>query len=572
MANQYFNAAYYLAQNPDVAAAGYTLATAEQHYVKFGAAEGRNPNTYFNATQYLAQYPDLVVAGITKATALQHYAQFGLNEGRLPSLAAIPADFSYSSYAAANADLRTAFGITDTANLTAAQQHSLLAHYLSYGYVEGRPGVVAVNGDSFFTTIGSNTITLNAPTTLSYTGTSGNDNFIAATGVAADGTIINGLGGSDTLTISNLAASAGVTLNSVENLVVTETASSTLTVSGGASNLSAITVNHAATAFTYAGAKVDSFVLNGTAGGSVVANFTPASVTGTSDALKVTLGAASVDALTVNGIETFNVVEGTGTTGLALHANGVNGAALAVTLTGGAAGAASTIALDTAGSGQLTSVTVDGSAALSNQTITVAGNGQPLNVNVTVTGGAGSDNLTGSTTSDIAHTNTLNGGAGIDTLHTSAAIDVLAGGAGNDIIQITNGSSFVRTVTTGGVTTIAATDSVTDFQAGDTLAFAAATLQGTSVNMTTNVGTVANGVITFNNGVEAGGLQAIIALLDTNMTADSSALFKVGSDTYFVHVAAAAPTLANTDIIKLTGVDLTKVAFDVAGTHVTMTA
>ena len=43
MANPYFNAAYYLANNQDLVIAGITEATAEQHYDAYGAAEGRAP-------------------------------------------------------------------------------------------------------------------------------------------------------------------------------------------------------------------------------------------------------------------------------------------------------------------------------------------------------------------------------------------------------------------------------------------------------------------------------------------------------------------------------------------------
>lgn len=52
MANPFFDAAFYLAKNPDVAAAGYTLATAEQHYNQYGAFEVRAANPWFDAKAY----------------------------------------------------------------------------------------------------------------------------------------------------------------------------------------------------------------------------------------------------------------------------------------------------------------------------------------------------------------------------------------------------------------------------------------------------------------------------------------------------------------------------------------
>lgn len=56
-----FDATYYLAQNGDVAAAGYTLANANEHYRNFGIWEGRfgNASGMFDKSYYLSTYPDL---------------------------------------------------------------------------------------------------------------------------------------------------------------------------------------------------------------------------------------------------------------------------------------------------------------------------------------------------------------------------------------------------------------------------------------------------------------------------------------------------------------------------------
>ncbi len=56
-----FDAAYYLKQNPDVAAAGVDPLT---HYETYGWQEGRNPDAYFNTTYYLNQNPDVAAAGV----------------------------------------------------------------------------------------------------------------------------------------------------------------------------------------------------------------------------------------------------------------------------------------------------------------------------------------------------------------------------------------------------------------------------------------------------------------------------------------------------------------------------
>ena len=114
-----FDAAYYLANNPDVAAAGVDPA---EHYATIGWKEGRNPDAFFNTDYYLNQNPDVAAAGIDPLT---HYETDGWKEGRDPS-----ADFSTSAYLQANPDVAAA-GIDP------------LLHYLTYGAPEGRMAFIA---------------------------------------------------------------------------------------------------------------------------------------------------------------------------------------------------------------------------------------------------------------------------------------------------------------------------------------------------------------------------------------------------------------------------------------------
>ena len=109
-----FDAAYYLAQNPDVAAAGVDPYL---HYISSGWREGRNPSALFNTNYYLQQNPDVAAAGINP---LLHYRVYGWHEGRDPS-----AQFSTRAYLAANPDVAAA-GIDP------------LAHYVNNGRAEGR--------------------------------------------------------------------------------------------------------------------------------------------------------------------------------------------------------------------------------------------------------------------------------------------------------------------------------------------------------------------------------------------------------------------------------------------------
>jgi glycosyltransferase involved in cell wall biosynthesis/GT2 family glycosyltransferase len=71
-----FDAKFYLATNPDVAAAEIDPVV---HYLNFGWREGRDPSKHFGSSSYLASNPDVAAAGINP---LVHYLQYGLREKR----------------------------------------------------------------------------------------------------------------------------------------------------------------------------------------------------------------------------------------------------------------------------------------------------------------------------------------------------------------------------------------------------------------------------------------------------------------------------------------------------------
>jgi hypothetical protein len=90
-----FDPVYYLAQNPDVAAAvaaGQT--TALQHFLTTGWKEGRNPDAFFDTNYYLQHNADVAAAGIDP---LLHYDESGYKEGRNAS-----AGFDTELYLATN--------------------------------------------------------------------------------------------------------------------------------------------------------------------------------------------------------------------------------------------------------------------------------------------------------------------------------------------------------------------------------------------------------------------------------------------------------------------------------------
>ncbi len=75
-----FDTNYYLAQNPDVRAAGVDPL---KHYEAYGWREGRDPSLLFSDSKYLTMNPDVRAAGVTP---LLHYLQYGQGEGRMAFL------------------------------------------------------------------------------------------------------------------------------------------------------------------------------------------------------------------------------------------------------------------------------------------------------------------------------------------------------------------------------------------------------------------------------------------------------------------------------------------------------
>lgn len=71
-----FDAAFYLAANPDVAG---MKEDPLEHFLNSGWREGRDPNTGFSVKDYLESYPDVVAADINPFT---HYLSVGRAEGR----------------------------------------------------------------------------------------------------------------------------------------------------------------------------------------------------------------------------------------------------------------------------------------------------------------------------------------------------------------------------------------------------------------------------------------------------------------------------------------------------------
>ncbi|MGP9632692.1 hypothetical protein ACT3R7_06465 [Halomonas sp. AOP43-A1-21] len=74
-----FDAQWYCEQYPDVTTSGIEPA---EHYLKFGAIEGRNPSEKFDTLYYLCEYSDVAVSG---QNPLLHYLRYGQHEERFPT-------------------------------------------------------------------------------------------------------------------------------------------------------------------------------------------------------------------------------------------------------------------------------------------------------------------------------------------------------------------------------------------------------------------------------------------------------------------------------------------------------
>jgi glycosyltransferase involved in cell wall biosynthesis len=72
--SEFFDAAWYLRENPDVAAAGMDPL---DHYIRFGARERRDPGPMFKTARYIEQYPELTATG---GNPLVHFLRHGITE------------------------------------------------------------------------------------------------------------------------------------------------------------------------------------------------------------------------------------------------------------------------------------------------------------------------------------------------------------------------------------------------------------------------------------------------------------------------------------------------------------
>lgn len=79
LTSEYFDVEWYLRTYPDIKESNINPA---EHYLLFGAQEGRLPGPFFDGNWYLQHYPDVAAAGLNP---LLHFIKYGQQEGRSSS-------------------------------------------------------------------------------------------------------------------------------------------------------------------------------------------------------------------------------------------------------------------------------------------------------------------------------------------------------------------------------------------------------------------------------------------------------------------------------------------------------
>ncbi|MEM1144843.1 MAG: hypothetical protein AAGI88_19850 [Pseudomonadota bacterium] len=79
--SSWFDSGWYVDSYPQV---GELRITPAEHYLRYGAVEGKDPSRNFSTLGYLVRYPDVVLSGLNPLT---HFLRYGLAEGRSAGIA-----------------------------------------------------------------------------------------------------------------------------------------------------------------------------------------------------------------------------------------------------------------------------------------------------------------------------------------------------------------------------------------------------------------------------------------------------------------------------------------------------
>lgn len=400
---KFFDAAYYINSNKDVAA--NWQGDVQEHFFKYGAAEGRAPSSWFDFQYIRATYSDL--AGMTNEQLFNHYNVHGFKEGRVTASAY--ANFDEEAYLATYADL-------GAAGITAA---TALNHYLAFGAAENR---TAKNEDGSL--ISGNGTSVAAGQTFTLTtsidtlnGTSGNDTFVGDAGTTSAADQVVGGAGTDTLKLygTNTVAPTYSGIENIEligrNATAFDTSSKSdvksVTVDGAVTGASTITVA-AGQSVTLSNSNIGTNVATTAANTSLAVTLNKLGVAGTAATVDFAGAALATVDLAVAG---NSVIALTNDEKLAtLNISGAGN----VTIDADAGGAAAGTLL----------TTVNAASATGNLSIQLEDDTSAKDV--TVTGGAGND--TANFGAAFTKADKFDGGAGTDTLElTQASVTTVEG-------------------------------------------------------------------------------------------------------------------------------------------------
>jgi Ca2+-binding RTX toxin-like protein len=348
------------------------------------------------------------------------------------------------------------------------------------------------------------------------TGGSGNDSFSGQAGDAnatiIAGDTIDGAAGTDTFTLATNGTAtsvAGLTLTGVENVRISDSATTSATVnlfgSTGVTDIESYASTGAALSVTNVGAVADLNLTNTSGTGTVSVTYTAAAVVGTADVQNIVLsGATGTGVVTIAGVETVNVVSAS--TGSTLAMATANATKLTVD-----ADAATTINASNAANASM--ATVDMSASSGAVTLTA-----PAVATLAITGGSGADSMT---INNISATTTVTGGDGADKVTTSQTAltqydianinaETLAFSAAPTSLSLTGNTNITTvdyTLGSGTSTLAGASDGMTvNLKAASTsLGVTMTSATGTADSLNVNVGTAGASGTT---GIAAGTLTA----------------------------------------------------------------
>ncbi|MBA3011225.1 MAG: hypothetical protein KKF12_17455 [Proteobacteria bacterium] len=597
--NAWFNAQYYRA-NSEAAIQNMTALEAFTHYQTFGYAEGRATSaTYanFNELAYLAANPDVDAAGIGVGGALNHYLVYGAGEGRT----AVNDDGT--SIASATG---TSYALTTGTDSGAAFTGTINNDTFDATRNFSAAGVQPTINNADVLDGGAGLDTINIQMTASVAPTIKNIETINLEPMAGGLTLnlISGDTSAVTLNVSNPAGAASAVTNnqglwttfSLTNSAVGFTTTNANTASAGTADALAVTLNNVTAAaplnFGTATAASGYETISITSSGLVANSATLTDGLGTSLATVNVAGAQNLTlALLDTTVTTVNANTMTGTgTGNALALTVAAGNTQAMTITGPAAAAAQinmngtftaadTITGGTATTDTLVLTNAEAIAATVNRTlvtgmdvIAVAGLNGALSVtNFNATGAALAANGAGpSTIAYTAGTSVLNlstfnmaGNTLAATAAGTATTDVLnlvvgsaaAGNAGGAADNMTfNGFETINIVSQGGANTFAGTFTST------------ATAATEAINITGNQNIIFTGAVA-SDTINAGGMTGTATLqvnggagtVATTITGTANAdviigstagdIFNLGAGNDTVSVALAATVAAAGDII-----------------------